>query len=111
MAGETRQAKAPLLFTVLAAYLIFKGFWNVFVPGGSWPLPPWPLVSMATNLVLVAVLVAFWTQMPERTEDSPATIRHAAPLFWCAFAAGIVNFLIRFTSEQAWWTGHLTSGI
>lgn len=30
-----------------------------------------------------------------------------AALFWVALAAGIGLFAIRFTSDAAWWTGHL----
>ncbi len=33
--------------------------------------------------------------------------RLATPIFWTALVAGVGLFVIRLTSESAWWTGHL----
>ena len=52
------------------------------------------LMTIAADIGMVAGLVAM-------------RARIAGPLFWMALVAGIGLFVIRTTSESAWWTGHL----
>jgi len=47
-------------------------------------------------------------RLSEKLGDNPSRATFATVLFWCALGAGVGSLLIRFTSESAWWTGHLS---
>ena len=91
-----------MVFLLIALYLIVLFLWRAIVPGGSWPLPPWPYVSMGIDLVLIGCLIALRT----RQSDAESRGWASTPLFWLGLIAGIGSLLIRFTGEGAWWTGH-----
>ena len=55
-------------------------------------------------------LVALWGSYPAPTPDAPPHVRWGGWLFGLGVAAGIIMLLLRFTSEHAWWTGHLRGG-
>ena len=103
----TKTEKSPILFPLIAAYLILKCLWRLFLRSGSWPLPPWHYISMASDVLLLVVLLALKPSVPEPTQQSPIYARYPNALFWCAVTAGVVMILLRFTSDHGWWTGHL----
>jgi hypothetical protein len=47
---------------------------------------------------------------PAPTPDAPPYVRWACSIFGLGVAAGIIMLLVRFTSDHAWWTGHLRGG-
>ncbi|HEY1780709.1 MAG TPA: hypothetical protein VGG79_09815 [Roseiarcus sp.] len=47
---------------------------------------------------------------PAPTPDAPPHVRWGGWLFALGVAAGIIMLLSRFTSDYAWWTGHLGGG-
>ncbi len=70
--------------------------YRVLVPASEMPLRMAQVSSMTFDAFMLAGLVAF---------GLGGRSRH--PLFWVALAAGIGLVLIRFTSNEAWWSGHL----
>lgn len=109
MAREARKVDSVWAIYVLAAcYLVFLFFWRILLPGGEWPLPPMHYVSMGLDLVLMAVVFALRFRLTAYLDRNPARATLATVLFWCALGAGIGSLLIRFTSDAAWWTGHLS---
>ena len=62
------------------------------------------------DLLLLIGLVALWRSYPAPTPDAPPHVRWGGWLFGLGVAAGIIMLLLRFTSEHAWWTGHLRGG-
>jgi hypothetical protein len=70
--------------------------YRVLVPAYEMPLRMAQVSSMLFDAFMVAGLVALGLSGRSRS-----------PLFWMALAAGIGLMLIRFTSNEAWWTGHL----
>ena len=109
---KSGQKAFPLLVAV-AAYVIFRFLWAVFTPGGSWPLPPWHYVSMTTDIVLLVMIVVLNsnanTAFTLEDRRNPASSRRTLQgfMFWFGVIAAIGLLLIRFTSDAAWWTGHL----
>ncbi len=94
----------------VSIYLVVRLLWSVFVPGGSWPLPPWHYVSMGIDVVLLACVLLIRSQiLANATYNDPRRSR-ANLLFGLGVVAGICLLLIRCTSDAAWWTGHLRSG-
>jgi hypothetical protein len=83
------------LFYALTCILIAEFLWNVITPGHEYPMRPEQVMTMAFNAGMVIGLFAVRNSGPK-------------PLWWIALIAGIGLFAIRFTSDAAWWTGHLT---
>ena len=103
-------AKAPITSRVIACLLIVNCLWRLVAPGGPWPVTPWNYVSMGVDLLLLIGLVALWRSYPAPTPDAPPHVRWGSWLFGLEVAAGIIMLLLRFTTEHAWWTGHLRGG-
>lgn len=101
------QNKSPILFAIICGYVIFSCLWKLFVPATEYELPPWPLVSVALDLLLAIVLFILKLGVPAPDPVSPVHIRYATPLFVSAIAASAIMILIRVSSERGWWTGHL----
>ena len=94
------------VFLLICAYLILQCLWRLFTPGGSWPMPPWHYVSMASDVLLWAVMIGLKSQLTPLIAYDRSRARLANTLFWSAFLAGIIMILLRLTSDSAWWTGH-----
>jgi hypothetical protein len=110
MAESAGGAKAPITFPVIACLLIVDCLWRLVAPGGPWPVSPWHYLSMGVDLLLLIGLVALWRSYPAPTPDAPPYIRWGGWLFGLGVGAGVIMLLLRFTSEHAWWTGHLRGG-
>lgn len=83
--------KLPFAF---AAALIFLFGYRVLVPAHEYMMRPEQIMSMVFDAGLLVGLVATRCRMPSW-------------LFWIALVCGLGLFAIRFTSDAAWWTGHL----
>ncbi|CAG0953968.1 MAG: hypothetical protein F9K19_10345 [Rhizobiaceae bacterium] len=109
MADKARKADSTWAIFVLAAcYLVFLFLWRILLPGGAWPPPPMHYASMGLDILLIAVVFALRFRLSEHLGANPSRATFATVLFWCALGAGFGSLLIRFTSESAWWTGHLS---
>lgn len=110
MTTETRQAgSAWIFFLIFSGYLILTFLYRVFVPGGGWPLSPWHYISMGLTALLIAGLVAQRSIVSGALQTDDPRHRWIGSLFWCGLIAGGGSLLIRFTSDAAWWTGHLNN--
>jgi hypothetical protein len=99
------------VYQFVSIYLFLRFLWAIVVPGGEWPLPPWHYVSMGIDLVLLACVLLMRPRLfPEQGYNDPRAT-WANILFGLGLVAGIGLLLIRFTSDAAWWTGHLRSGL
>ncbi len=83
--------KLPLIFA--AALILMFGF-RVFTPAHEYMMRPELYLNMALDTGILAGLIGTRKQMP-------------LWLFWIALVCGLGLFAIRFTSDSAWWTGHL----
>ncbi|MCF3643025.1 hypothetical protein LXM94_23985 [Rhizobium sp. TRM95111] len=110
MSTPSEPIKAQPVFLAISAYLVAKCLWRVFIPGGSWPLPPWHILSMASDILLLIVLMLMnWVTDTSGFDQKARRVRTA--MFWGGTISGVVLVLIRFTGSAAWWTGHLVDGI
>lgn len=96
------------VFVLAAGYLVFLFLWRILLPAGAWPSPPMHYLSMGLDVVLIAVVFVLRLRLSEQLGENPSRATFATVLFWCALGAGAGSLLIRFTSESAWWTGHLS---
>ena len=84
------------VFFFISAATIGTFLWRVIVPASEMPLRMAQVSAMVFDTFMLAGLVALGLS---------GRSRH--PVFWVALFAGIGLFLIRFTSNEAWWSGHL----
>jgi hypothetical protein len=105
MTTEARQGNSGWAsFLAISIYLIARFLWRIVFEGGSWPLPPWHYVSMLIDVGLMIALIALRPSESGLEESRRGT---ASLMFWLGILAGVASLLIRFTSDAAWWTGHL----
>lgn len=83
-----------ILFFVMSLYLIGTFLYCVLTPAHEFGAPAEEMLTVGLNLLMVIGLFGIRAQGPK-------------PLFWIAMVAGIGLLLISFTSDSAWWTGHL----
>jgi hypothetical protein len=83
-----------ILFFVVSLYLIGTFLWRVLVEAHEYAMRTEQMLTIGLDLLMVIGLFGIRAHGPK-------------PLFWIAMVAGVGLLLIRFTSDAAWWTGHL----
>ncbi|MXN47972.1 hypothetical protein GR138_22445 [Shinella kummerowiae] len=107
MAEHGSQSRAAVALAFVSGFLIVRCLWRVFIPGMEYALPPWPLVSVISDILVMIALFIIKPMVPAATADSPALVRHATTLFIGGIIATAIMVLIRVSSDRGWWTGHL----
>ena len=107
MAEQGSRSRAAITLAVVAGFLILRCLWKVFIPGTEFTLPPWPLVSVIFDILVMITLFILKPMVPAATAGSPAYVRHATALFIGGIVATVIMVLIRVSSDRGWWTGHL----
>ncbi len=110
MTDSNTQAKAPIALAAVSGYLILRCLWRVFIPATEYSLPPWPLLSIIFDILVMISLFILKPQVPSGGPDAPIHVRYATPLFIGGIVATAIMVLIRFSSDSGWWTGHLMYG-
>lgn len=95
------------LFLAVSGVLILRFLWAVLVTGGGWPLSPVHYMAMAADLGMTVGVIGVRAQLMAGGGPEEDRRRIVAVLFPLALIAGAGLLLIRFTSDAAWWTGHL----
>jgi hypothetical protein len=85
-----------LIFIVGACYLIGSFLWRALTPAHEGALRDVVLMTMGLDALCIVALVGMKRK-----------IRGGNVLFWIALAAGIGLFVIRLSSDDGWWTGHI----
>ena len=79
---------------IFAAFLIFFFGFRVLTPAHETMMRPGLIMSFVFDAGILAGLTGTKNCIPQW-------------LFWIALFCGRGLFTIRFTSDHAWWTGHL----
>jgi hypothetical protein len=91
------------IFMILSIYLIGTFVYRAATPAHEYAMTDELWLTMGLDTAAAVGLVAMRLKLAkERVLPMGETI-----LFWVALAAGFGLFLIRTTSDAAWWTGHL----
>ena len=99
------------VYQFVSIYLVLRFLWAIVIPGGEWPLPPWHYDSMGIHLLLLVAVIVLRSQVFALAPYDDPRRSMGNILFGLGLVAGVGLLLIRFTSDQAWWTGHLRSGL
>jgi hypothetical protein len=101
------QNREWLLFVLVCVYIVLQFLWRAFTRAGEWPLPPYHYLSMALDLALIVVAVMLFSALGKRQPEGGGQRAARVILFVPALLAGIGMFVIRFSSDVGWWTGHI----
>ena len=99
------------IYQFVSIYLFLRFLWAVAVPGGEYPMPPWHYVDMGVDLLLLGCVVVLRSQIFAAAPHDDPRRSTGNILFGLGLVAGVGLLLIRFTSNAAWWTVHLRSGL
>ena len=91
------------IFMILSIYLIGSFVYRAATPAHEYAMTDELWLTMGLD---AAAAVGFVAMRLKLAKERVLPVGEAV-LFWVALAAGFGLFLIRTTSDDAWWTGHL----
>ena len=97
----------PLPFFIIAGYLILTAARRLLVTADEYPPREAQILEMVIDGAMLVCLIGFWSVLSKSIKREDKSAAPLTLLFLVALAAGITLFGIRFTSDAAWWTGHL----
>ena len=114
LAAEAATAEVPAKksaprygsFLGLALYLILTFLWRAFSTANEYDRVGVIFITIAFDLLCLIALVAVRGQIKRALSEQPHS-DWGRVLFVVALLAGIGLFVIRFTSDASWSTGHL----
>jgi hypothetical protein len=107
MPSEATDRKVPWTpFLVVSIYLIIVFLWRCFVPANEYPSRSVQVIEIALDLLATAGLIGFQINISAALPSGDPGRTMAGALFWIALLAGVGLFVIRFSSDAGWWTGH-----
>ena len=95
------------IFRLVAALLILNFLWRALVTAHEYPPRSSQVLTFLVDALLLVSLVMMRSQWSAAFDENDPRRTTGGVLFGVALAAGIGLFLIRLTSDSAWWTGHL----
>lgn len=95
------------IFMLCAVLLILNALWRVLVPAHEYSSSGAVWLQLAIDIGLMVGLVGLYRQLSAILSAGDSRRGPMTLLFWPGMVAGIVVFLIRLTSDEGWWTGHL----
>lgn len=108
MAEPKRNLMAgPLPFFIISGYLILTAARRLLVTADEYPPREAQILEMVIDGGMIIALIGFWTVVSKTIKRGDKSAVPLTLLFLIALAAGVALFGIRFTSDAAWWTGHL----
>ena len=97
----------PLPFFIISGYLILTAARRLLVTANEYPPREAQILEMVIDGGAFICLIGMWTGVSKTIKRDDKAAVPMALLFLVALIAGVTLFGIRFTSDAAWWTGHL----
>lgn len=94
-------------FLLVCVGVIGQLLWRVLTRAGEWPLPPYHYISMGFDLLLIIAAVGLFASLARTLPDADPKRRLLPFLLVPTLISGTAMFVIRFSSDVGWWTGHL----
>lgn len=95
------------IFRLVAAYLILSLLWRALVTAHEYPGRTSQIMDIVVDLFAFVGIIGLRNQLVAALPANDPRKSTLGLIFAISIAAGIGLFLIRFTSEAAWRTGHL----
>lgn len=106
-AAPATSPKNWYIFLFICFFLIAQLLWRLFVVAHEYPSRSAQVLEMVLDAMMVAGIFGLRSQLLAGMPDNDGRKGFGSVLSIAAIAAGVGLFLIRFTSDAAWWTGHL----
>ena len=95
------------LYLFICFFLIAQLLWRLFVVAHEYPDRATQVLEMVLDAAMVVAVFGLRGQVLAAMPEGDGRKGLVQALFVAAAIAGVGMFLIRFTSDAAWWTGHL----
>jgi hypothetical protein len=95
------------IFLAVTAYLVLTFLWRTFVTAHEYPGRTSQIIDIVVDLFAFVGIIGLRSQLAAALPFNDPRKSKLGLIFGLAIAAGIGLFLIRFTSDTAWRTGHL----
>jgi hypothetical protein len=99
--------RGRLQFIILVAFLVCLFLWRVFVPAHEYLMRRDQIMWMIIDGCLLAGLIVIGINRLWLFDYKNYSRTINLFLFWAGVFSGVGLFIIRLTSKEAWWTGHL----
>ncbi len=106
-AAPAANPKNWYIFLFICFFLIAQLLWRLFAVAHEYPGRSAQVLEMVLDAMMVAGIFGLRIQLLAAMPDSDGRKSFGGVLSIAAIVAGVGLFLIRFTSDAAWWTGHL----
>jgi hypothetical protein len=94
-------------FVFLSIYLIVINLWRLVVPAHEYGSHTLAWMNFLLEVAIVVALVGLRSTLVKALEPESGRLTALGPLFLGGLLFGIVGLLIRISSHQGWYTGHL----
>lgn len=95
-----------IVYVCASLYLSFQALWRFFARAGEWPPRSVMLLELAIDVGMSIAAVVLYFQLDRQFPGGDRRRPFAVVLLVMLIAAILTIFLIRFSSDVGWWTGH-----
>jgi len=106
-AAPAANPKNWYLYLFICFFLVVQLLWRLFAVAHEYPGRSAQILEMVLDGLMLLAVFGIRGQIMKALPDGDSRKGIAQALFIAAITAGVGLFLIRFTSDAAWWTGHL----
>jgi hypothetical protein len=101
---EETASRLPILGLWLSIYMIGLFLWRFFTPAHEYDVRSVQMLDMTLDALATVALIAIFARSIGAGADNSRLLR--VILIWAALASAAGIWLIRFSSDEGWWTGH-----
>lgn len=95
-----------IVYVCASLYLSYQALWRFFARAGEWPPRSVMLLELAVDVGMSAAAIALYVQLNRQFPDDDRRRPFAVVLLVMLIVAILTIFVIRFSSDVGWWTGH-----
>lgn len=95
-----------IVYICASLYLSWQALWRFFARADEWPPRSVMLLELAVDIGMSAAAIALYFQLDRQFADDDRRRPFALVLLVMLIAAILTIFLIRFSSDVGWRTGH-----
>lgn len=94
------------IFRIAAVLLVLSFCWRALVTAHEYPSRASQILTLIVDAMLLFSIIGLRSQWTKLFDGNDPRRAIGNLLFGLGLGAGIGLFLIRLTSDSAWWTGH-----
>lgn len=95
-----------IVYVVASLYLVFQALWRLFARAGEWPPKGIALFEIGLDVAMSGAVIALYFKISRQSSTDASRQTMLGLLLIVALVAIATIFIIRFSSDVGWWTGH-----